>query len=288
MTTTVRQLSVNDVDLDYVDQGAGNTILFVHGYISDHRVWDAQQQTIPAGYRYIAPSQRYFGTRPWQDEGESFSFATHVDDLAAFVHRLDVAPVHVVGWSYGAALALALAVRHPDCVRSLFAYEPGSVTFVTDPDDIRILADDRADMVTPAVAAQERGDLRDALRQVFDHANGRTGLFDTLAPATRSAFLDNARTIPLLFRSPPPLPITDVELGQIRVPVAIARGELTRTFYRVVAQTAGRLIPDARLVVLCDGMHAAPVLTPERFNEAFLAFHRDIDARLTSPVRAPA
>lgn len=159
MTAAVNLAHVNGVDIEYVEQGEGPPLVFVHGYISDHRVWDDQIRLFSRHHKVIAPSQRYFGTRQWRDRGERFSPSTHVDDLAALIRKLGVAPAHIVGWSYGAALALALAVRHPDCVGSLFAYEPGVTTFVEDPEEVRIVTEDRHDMVG-APGPEKPGRLR--------------------------------------------------------------------------------------------------------------------------------
>ena len=90
-------------------------VVFVHGAISDHRTWDAQRDPTSRNYRY-AFDQRYFGPAPWPDEGKALSVATHANDLAAFLRPLDVGPVHLVGWSYGANVALVLVVQHPALV----------------------------------------------------------------------------------------------------------------------------------------------------------------------------
>ena len=77
------------------------------------------------------------------------------------------------------------------------------------------------------------------------------------------------------FRSllaPPPPPITCAQLGQIAVPVAIARGELARPFYRIAAETAHRCIPGSRLIVIPGGGHLAPANHAAAFNEALLSF----------------
>jgi len=71
--------------------------------------------------------------------------------------------------------------------------------------------------------------------------------------------LDNARTIPLQFATPPPQ-MSCAQLGRITAPVAIARGDSTRSSYRIV-------VPGAR--------HAAPVLTAPAFNEALLGFLKE-------------
>jgi pimeloyl-ACP methyl ester carboxylesterase len=200
--------------------------------------------------------------------------ATHADDLAAFIRQLGAGPAHVVGWSYGGAIAIVLAVHHPEWVKSLFVYEPGLATFVTDPADAQVAAEDRKDMRAPATLAAKAGDTDTAVRLLFDGLTGQPGTFDRLAPDIRASLLDSARTLPLALVAPalPPPPITCAQLGQIMVPVAIARGELARPFYRIAAETAHRCIPQSRLIVVRGGGHLTPAEQASAFNEALLSF----------------
>lgn len=85
-------------------------------------------------------------------------------------------------------------------------------------------------------------------------------------------FLDNARTVPLHVGAPVPPPITCDQLGQIKVPVAIVKGELTRAFFRIAADTASRCIRGSRLIVIPNGRHNAPAEESSAFNEALLGF----------------
>ena len=268
-----KQASINGVDLVYLEQGQGAPVVFVHGAFMDNRAWEGQREAVAQHYRYFALTQRYFGTAPWPDGGEKFSLATHADDLAVFIRELKVGPVHLVGWSYGGAIALLLAVQHPELVKSLFVHEPaGIATFVTDAADAKILGEDRRDIVAPAASASKVGDTAGAVRLFFDGVNGQPGIFETLPSAARSMLLDNARTIPLLFAAPPPPAISCAQLGQIKVPVVIAKGELTRPSYRILADTASRCIPGSRLAVVSQGRHAAPSVSPAAFNEVLLGF----------------
>lgn len=60
-------------------------------------------QVVPSGYRVV----------------------DHVADLVALLDALDVqVPVHLVGCSYGGAVAVVAAMRHPDRVASLFLLDP--------------------------------------------------------------------------------------------------------------------------------------------------------------------
>jgi pimeloyl-ACP methyl ester carboxylesterase len=269
----VQHARVNGVDLPYLDQGHGLPVVFVHGAPGDHRSWEGQREAVAERYRFIAPTQRYFGTNPWPDDGAGFSMATHADDLAAFVRQLCGGPAHVVGWSYGGAIGIVLAVHHPEWVKSLFLFEPGLATFVTDPADAQVAGEDRKDTRAPAAMATKAGDTGAGVRLLFEGLTGQPGIVDRLAPAIRASLLDNARILPLsLGAPPPPPPITCAQLGQITVPVAIARGELAGPFYRIAAATAHRCIPQSRLIVIPGGGHLAPAEDAPAFNEALLAF----------------
>jgi pimeloyl-ACP methyl ester carboxylesterase len=272
---TVKQVSANGVRLMYLEQGQGAPVVLVHGVLSDDRIWEGQREAVAQRYRCIVLTQRYYGISPWPDRGEKFSLATHVDDLAAFIRGLRAGPVHVVGWSYGGAIALTFAVRHPELVKSLFVYEHALITIVTDPLDAKVLGDDRKDMLAPGETAFKAGDIVKAAGLLIDGINGQSGMFDTLPATARSSTLDNARTLSLQFGAPPPPPITCEQLGQIKVPVAIAVGELTRPFYRILADTASRCIPGSRLIVIPKGRHSAPLEAPSAFNEALLGFLKD-------------
>ena len=55
------------------------------------------------------------------------SHEIQVEDLAAIIKTLKLGPAHIVGHSYGGAVALHLALRYPELVRTLVLAEPGVV-----------------------------------------------------------------------------------------------------------------------------------------------------------------
>jgi alpha/beta hydrolase fold len=77
-----KEVDVNGVRLHYIEQGSGEPIVFVHGTPHDLRAWEPVKEAIAKRYRFIAYSQRYFGTEPWPDKGKNFGVATHAGDLA--------------------------------------------------------------------------------------------------------------------------------------------------------------------------------------------------------------
>jgi pimeloyl-ACP methyl ester carboxylesterase len=269
----VKQMSVNGVSLTYLEQGQGVPVVFVHGAISDHRAWIYWQDAVARDYRFIALDQRYFGTDAWPDDGTNFSVATHIDDLAAFIRGLNAGPVHVVGWSYSGGIVLGVALRDPNLVRSVFVYEPGTslVPLITEPADVKIVSEERKGLA-PAVTASKAGDNAGATSHLLDWVNGQSGVLDTLAPPIRSMGADNARTLPLAFAAPPPPPISCAQLGGLKVPVAVAVGQSTRPFFKILSETASRCIPGSRLVVIPNARHLEPYENSSALNDALLAF----------------
>ncbi len=265
----VKQALVQGVTLNYLEQGQGVPVVFVHGAFSDHRNWEAQRAAISNRYRYIALDQRYFGTAPWVDNATKYSVATHASDLAAFIQQLNVGPVHVVGWSYGGAVALVLASQRPDLVQSLFLNEPALGSIVNDPTEQKTLAEERKG-TAPAVAASKANDQPQAVQLFADWVNAQPGSFQALPATMRSVHLENARTLPAHFGAPPPPSIACAQLGQIKVPVTVAKGQQTRPFFAILANAAHSCIPGSRLIVTPNARHMAPAQNPTAFNAALL------------------
>ena len=265
----VKQVSVNGTTIRYVDQGRGAPVVFVHGAISDHRYWEHQRIAIAKRYRFISLDRRYFGTAPWPDTGVRISQATDADDLAAFIRELEIGPAFVVGISGGANVVLITAARHPEAVRAAFVHEPGLRSILTDSVDRQIVREAEQSRGA-ANAAARAGNMSDAARIFVDFARGQPGSFDRLSPALKAMFVDNARVLSLN----PALGVSIAceELGRIRAPATITKGQLTKPMSRVLADAAHRCIPRSQLATIPNAGHGAPTENPSAFNEALLAF----------------
>jgi pimeloyl-ACP methyl ester carboxylesterase len=266
----LKQAQVEGATLRYVEQGQGEAVVFVHGTFSDHRLWEGQRENIAKRYRYIALDQRYFGTASWTDTGARYSVSTHADDLAMFIDRLGTGPVHLVGFSYGGAVALVLAARRPELVRSLFLYEPALGTIVTDPSTQKILVEERKGLGS-SVAASKSNDQAMAVRLFVDWVDGQQGTFDALPANIRQVLLENARTLPPQFAAPPPPVVPCAQLAQLKVPVTIGKGQQSRPYFAVLADATHQCMPGSKLVVFPNARHMALVNHGAAINAAILA-----------------
>ena len=270
---TIRKIEINGVNLVYLDQGRGTTVVFVHGAFSDHRVWEAQREVVAAHYRYIALTRRYHGTGPWPDNGESFSAATHAADLAAFIRALDAGPVHLVGRSYGGYIAILVALQHPDLVQSAVVQEPAIVSLLTGPEGKAIL-DERNHSAVQSRAAIAGGDLKKATILFAEWVNNKgPGSFNQEPEAYCAMALDNARTIPLqLTPAAPPVPITCEQLRQFKPPLLIVNGAQTRRFFSLVGEEVARCVAGSTRLVVANATHGPASQNPTVFNDALLKF----------------
>ena len=272
--SAVKYMPANGARLPYVEQGQGTPVVFVHGAVSDHRTWERQREAVSTRYRAISYTQRYFGTEPWDKAGPKFGVQTHADDLAAFIRGLNAGPVHLVAWSYGGHIVLSVALKNPELVKSAFVFEPDVPSYVTDPAQLKALGDDAGAMFGPVAQAAQSGDNAAAVRRLIDGVGEREGYFAAQPAAVQAIQLDSAGTMPLIMADQAP-PISCAQMGQIKPPVAIVRGELVRPFFKEIADAAARCIPAGRHIVAPKAKHMWPGEDPQGFSQTLMAFLRD-------------
>lgn len=114
-------LEANGVRLFYEERGDGKeTVVFSHGLLWSHRMFQAQIDFLSKDYRVIAYDHRGQG----QSEVKApFDMETVSEDAAALIQALSSEPVHFVGLSMGGFVGMRLAARHPTLIKSLVLME---------------------------------------------------------------------------------------------------------------------------------------------------------------------
>ena len=111
--------SVNGARLAYRDLGRRHpqTLLLIHGFPFDHRMWQAQLAGLSGDVRVIAPDLR--GAGESEVTPGPYSMDQYADDLVTLMDHLEVTQAVVAGLSMGGYIAFALWRRHPERVRAL-------------------------------------------------------------------------------------------------------------------------------------------------------------------------
>lgn len=261
----------------YTRAGSGDMVVFVHGALADARMWRPHQDLLAQRWSTTAATLRYhFGSEDLETSHRGmspapFGISTHAGDLALMLEGMG-GGIHLVAWSYSAHAALLLAYQHPHLLRSVFVYEPGFPTYVTDPEALARFGEDASLMYEPLGSALQRGDTESAVELLIDASGQRSGYFREQPAHRRQIQRDNAHTLPLLMKQTPPPVITAEQLRSVRVPICVAQGSRSRPVFSVVAHAAARATPQARHLVVENAHHMWPEEQPAAFCEALESF----------------
>jgi pimeloyl-ACP methyl ester carboxylesterase len=272
---SLAQIDAGGVELAYVDQGAGEPIVFVHGVCGDWRTFDVLRPEIAARYRYVAYSRRYHRPNPWPGDGSDYSYQLHEADLVAFIEALQAGPVHLVGNSYGGAVVLLVALHHPELVRCAVANEPGSLFphLIEGQAHAGEILAERDRSWGEMRGAARAGETDRAAELLFDWISGQTGALTRAPEGRRRRWLENARTVGLQLMQPPPPKISRATLEAIRVPVLVLRGERTIPFYVSTNEALLACLPPGnRDAVIPMAGHLSYAENPRAYADALFDF----------------
>ncbi len=267
------EMEVNGTTLNFDEAGAGSVVLFVHGAISDRRVWAPYSALISSERRFVAYDQRYFGARDWTDAGALFSADTHAADLVAFVEALDAGPVNLVAWSYGGDVAARAALSRPDLFRSLVQYEPDVAGLLDGvPGAIRA-TDNLYAGFDPAFTAIEKNQLEDASLRFIDAVFGLPeGGADKEPLLWREIWTENGRTIPLYLNAPSGEAATCPALARLRLPTLVVKGANGHVYDAMMADRVAACQPNAIVITMAGVNHDGPYRRSNDFAEKIDSF----------------
>jgi pimeloyl-ACP methyl ester carboxylesterase len=247
--------SVNDISLAYDISGNGPAVVFIGGGGSlDRRMWSDQVAALAQRHTVVAYDVRGIGGSSRADRPFS-----HGDDLHALLAQLHVGPAFIVGLSFGAGIAVDLALDYPDDVKGLILVAPG-------------LSDEKDENLKPALAAAD-----------FARTNGMAALAEAIAgsPAVlasasaavrervKALYVDNAEVFESGFAMvrhwQPTAPPAAERLSSIRQPAVVVVGDHDSEDVRATARKLAGSIKDVECVVIENTGHLVNLDAPEAF-----------------------
>lgn len=257
-------VTINGCSYFYDEAGDGpETIVFGHGYLMTHRLFEPQVDALKDQYRCIRIDWRGQGSSSVTDEG--YDLPSLTADLAALIRELDAAPCHYVGHSMGGFVGFRLLLHHPDLVQSATLIntqaeaEPLTkrIQYQAMLRTLRIVGfDPLMPRVTPLLFGpafrKQHEDEVERWTEIIT-SNDTTGLYHT------------GQTI---FSRDSVLP----ELGGVRTPVLLVAGADDAAIPVERMKNAHEALPDADLVIIPKSGHSAPIEQPGAVNQALTSF----------------
>jgi pimeloyl-ACP methyl ester carboxylesterase len=120
----VPTVGVHDITLYYETQGTGAPLLLIPGLATDVSEYQRLIAALARGAQVIALDNRGAGRTDKPDI--PYSMEMMADDAAGLLDALGITQAHTLGISMGGRIALALALRHPEQVKSLILVSTGA------------------------------------------------------------------------------------------------------------------------------------------------------------------
>lgn len=240
-------------------------VLCLHSSGGSPRHWDPYAELLAPQHNVLAPELiGYAGEASWP-KGAPASLDAEAQRLAALLHA---APAHVVGHSYGGAVALQLALRWPERVASLTLYEPVRFALLLGADDaVSVALGESIVGIGRRIGLQVlSGNLHTAAQRFIDYWSG-DGAWEALAPRQRDAVAARMTKVQAEFEALFADRVPAAAYARLAMPVRLIAGMRSPRPTRRVTELLAASIAHAEHVVLPGLAHMAPVTDPARVAE---------------------
>jgi pimeloyl-ACP methyl ester carboxylesterase len=110
---------VNGIRLHYVTAGAGEPIVFLHGFPEFWYAWRGQIEEFGRDHLAVAPDMRGYNLSSKPPEVERYRVSELVEDVRGLADHLGARQFTLVGHDWGGVVAWAFAMAHPGRLRRL-------------------------------------------------------------------------------------------------------------------------------------------------------------------------
>lgn len=250
--------------------GAGAEIVLLHAGGSSGAQWRKSAACLEDRYRLIMPDFIGFGeSDDWPPGKPGPSHDDQAELLASLIAQHCAGPVHMVGHSFGGAVAVRLALANPNLVRRLVLIEPVLTPLLNLAGRPDVFAEYSA-LANMFIDNGRAGRDEEAWRNFIDYRNG-AGTWAGLSDKARARFLGQTKQIVDTYVSNLADPTTLEEIGSMAIPTLVLCGENTTEPDRVVTQILRDELPSCAYKIIPGAEHMSPLTHPEPVAAAIAA-----------------
>ena len=268
-----KKIKIDDAEINYIDTGAGVPVVFVHGGMEDYRTWVPQIDSFSKKFRVIDYSRRFNYPNQNANEVKNFSAETEANDLAKLIIQLNLPPVHLVGHSFGALVALTLALQYPQLVQSLTLSEPPVISWLPNLPGGKILYDDfYNNLWTPVKHDFEQNDTAAVMRHTIIYFYGSDISKEIPAEDWKQLIANLAEWHAFAYSTNAFPAISKQDVQNLRMSILLLSAGRTMAVLKVTNAELKRLLPNARNFQLAEGTHDYWVTNPKQMGDALMNF----------------
>lgn len=251
-------IDVKGATVAYAESGTGQPVILLHSSASSGAQWKSLRETLSSHFRVLAPDLYGYGeTDPWPGD-TPLRLLDEAEIVVALAERAG-APVHLVGHSYGGAVALAAALAHKDQVRSLTVIEPVAFYLLAGRQQTEARLKTEVDSVARDVGdAVLRGDSRAGMERFVDYWNG-AGAWRELKPSTQGDLTKRLGKVALDFAAIAAEETSLAAYGRLIMPSLILCGPKSPAPTRHITRLLAETLPGARHRTIRNAGHMSPV-----------------------------
>lgn len=223
--------------------GAGPTVLMIQGLGTDQRAWEPVTSAMAGSVRCLTFDNRGVGTAA--DAHGDLTFDDLAEDVAELIEAIGEGPLHIAGVSMGGAIAMRVAARHPQLVKTV------SMHSTTARPDARLL-----NVLDFRSAVVESGQAEALLRPLVGLFAWGPSHQDVGVPTgvTEVATLDIEQYKAHLAAAKRQ-EIADEELASISVPALVTVGSDDILTPPAMSRDLAATIPGAKFITVAGGGH---------------------------------
>ena len=254
-------VNINGSRLTFGATGKGSTVVALHSSASTGVQWNSLAEHLANQHCVFTPDlPGYGGSDAWPGR-RTASLASEADVIAGMIEAWEE-PVHLVGHSYGGAVALQIALTHPEWVRSLTLIEPTAFHLLKDGN----AADQQLHASMEAVrgvvnGAAAMGDPEAGMRHFIDFWNGEGAWFRT-HPRLRAYLVGQIGQVINNFAAANSEDWRLEECGRLQCPTMALMGLDSPAPAQRTTEMLAEAIPGARLHMIPGAGHMLPLTDP--------------------------
>jgi pimeloyl-ACP methyl ester carboxylesterase len=262
---------INGINLYWEMTGeTGEPLILVHGSWVDHHSWDPVVNELAKNFRVVTYDRRGH-SQSERSPGQGFA-REDVDDLAALISHLRLAPAHIIGNSFGAIITLKLAAQNAELFKTTVVHEPPLFTLLEDQPEAAKALQTVKERITAVASLLEQGKDEQGAQQFVETIAFGPGAWQTLPPQLQQTFIFNAATWLDEFKDDDSLKLDLNTLKTFSLPALVSQGEASPPFFPAVIDVIAATLPHAQRKTFKDAGHVPHISHPSEYVETVRAF----------------